>query len=354
MASLVPGPSRYLWYLAAFAAVAVLLYQLAPILSPFLFAATLAYICVPLVDRLQSRRVPRTLSVLLVLVLLLVAIVGVVLVLVPMVESQFSALLRHLPEYVDWVRSRLLPWVNSTLGLELKLDFAQVKQLLQQWFATESGVMQRLLPRITTGGLALVGFFTALLLVPVVLFYFLRDWHGMVRRIDELIPRRHHQGAATIVREIDGVLGEFLRGQLAVIGLMSLYYVAALWLAGLEFALPIGILSGVLVFVPYLGATVGLLLATLSGLVQFESLMPLIPVWIAFGVGQMLEGMVVTPWLIGDRVGLHPVLVIFALLAFGQIFGFFGVLLALPASAALLVALRHLRAQYLQSDLYNS
>ena len=346
--------SRYLWYLAAAAAAGLLLYQLAPILSPFLFGATLAYICVPLVDRLQGRRVSRALAVLLVLSLLLVLIVGVLLVLLPLVENQFSAFLRHVPDYIDWVRTRLLPWIGSALGLDIQLDFAHIKELVRKSVASEQGVVQRLLPQLTTGGLALVGFFMAVLLVPVVLFYFLRDWHGMVRRIDELIPRRHHRGAATIAREIDGVLGEFLRGQLAVIGLMSLYYVCALWLAGLEFALPIGILSGVLVFVPYLGATVGLLLASLSGLVQFESLMPLIPVWIAFGIGQMLEGMLITPWLIGDRIGLHPVIVIFALLAFGQIFGFFGVLLALPASAVLLVALRHARAWYLQSELYKS
>jgi predicted PurR-regulated permease PerM len=202
--------------------------------------------------------------------------------------------------------------------------------------------------------MAIVGFFTTVLLIPVVLFYFLRDWHEIVRRIEDLIPRRLHRGARNIAVEIDRVLGEFLRGQLLVMLLMAAYYAAALWIAGLEYALPIGILSGLLVFVPYLGVLVGLLLGTLAGFNQFDGVLGLAGVWIAFGIGQVLEGMVVTPLLVGNRIGLHPVAVIFALLVFGRLFGFFGVLLALPASAALLVALRHLRAHYVDSDLYKS
>ncbi|MGH9962180.1 MAG: AI-2E family transporter, partial [Pyrinomonadaceae bacterium] len=125
-----------------------------------------------------------------------------------------------------------------------------------------------------------------------------------------------------------------------------------LWLVGLDYALPIGILAGLLCFIPYLGAIVGFVLATLAGLIQFQSFGGLAPVWIVFFLGQLLEGMVVTPWLVGDRIGLHPVLVIFALLAFGQLFGFFGVLLALPASAALVVGFKHLHQKYTDSALY--
>ncbi|MGH8679361.1 MAG: AI-2E family transporter, partial [Burkholderiales bacterium] len=306
---------------------------------PFLFAAILAYTCIPLVDWLQEKKLPRSLAVSVVLAMLLIALVA--LALVPVVESQLASLLNHVPDYLDWLRTRLLPWLGATFGVDTRIELTQIKRALADALSLEHGAMQRWLPKITTGGLALVGFFTALVLLPVVLFYFLRDWHAMVGRIDQLIPRRHHGTVAQITGEIDRVLGEFLRGQLSVIVLMSLFYVAALWLAGLEFALPIGILSGVLVFVPYLGATVGLLLGTLSGLVQFDGVLGLIPVWIAFAIGQMLEGMVITPWLVGNRIGLHPVAVIFALLA-------------LPASAALLVALRHLRARYVASDLYKS
>jgi predicted PurR-regulated permease PerM len=346
-------PVRFAWYLLAAAAVGVLLYLVAPILTPFLLSAVLAYICLPPVDRI-ARKLPRWLAAAIVMALLVTGLSALALIVLPMVERQFVALLQRVPEYLDWARARALPWLSGTLGVELNLDMEHLRQSVAESLRTDSDFVRTLLPRITTGGMAIVGFFTTVLLMPVVLFYFLRDWHEIVRRIDNLIPRRLHPGARNIAAEIDRVLGEFLRGQLMVMLLMAAYYVAALWIAGLEYALPIGILSGLLVFVPYLGALVGLLLGTLAGFNQFDGMLGLAGVWIAFGIGQVLEGMIVTPWLVGNRIGLHPVAVIFALLVFGKMFGFFGVLLALPASAALLVALRHLRSHYLDSDLYKS
>ncbi len=192
----------------------------------------------------------------------------------------------------------------------------------------------------------------SLILVPVVLFYLLRDWNFLLARIDELIPRRVHEKVHRMAAEIDAVLAQWLRGQLLVIVIMSGYYVLALWLAGLDFAVPIGIITGLAVIVPYVGIIVGLALATVAALLKFGATAGLLWVWLAIGVGQALEGMVVTPKIVGERIGLHPVVVIFALLAFGQVFGFFGVLLALPASAMLLVGLRHLKAGYLASPLY--
>ena len=336
-------PARLFWYLAAAAAAGLLLYLTAPILSPFLFSAILAYICLPLVDRL-ARKLPRWLAVAIVLALLITALCVLLLILVPMVEQQFGSLLRKIPDYLEWARARLLPWLSGTLGIELDLDLAHARRVITDSFGTDKEVVKNLLPRLTSGGAVLIGFFTAVLLVPVVLFYFLRDWHQIVRRLDELIPLRLHPAAVSIAGEIDRVLGEFLRGQISVMLIMSVYYTVALWLAGLEYALPIGILSGLLVFVPYLGALTGLLLGTLAGFNQFDSFSGLIGVWAAFGIGQAVEGTVVTPWLVGDRIGLHPLAVIFALLVFGHLFGFFGVLLALPVSAALLVVLRHLRS----------
>jgi predicted PurR-regulated permease PerM len=344
---------RFAWYLVAAAVAGILLYLVAPILSPFLFAATLAYICLPLVDRL-AKKMPRRLAASIVLVLLLLGLSLLVLIVAPMVERQFSAFLQNVPDYLDWVRERFLPWLSSRTGVELHLDLAHAKQALADSLRADNDVLKSLLPKLTTGGAALIGFFTAVLLVPVMLFYFLRDWHDFLHRIEDLIPRRSHQWAVSLAEEINRVLGECLRGQISVILIMCAYYVLGLWMAGLEYSLPIGILSGLLVFVPYLGALVGLLLATLAGINQFDSVFGLAGVWVVFGVGQSLEGFVVTPWLVGNRIGLHPVAVIFALLVFGHLFGFFGVLLALPASAALLVGLRHLRAQYLASDLYKS
>ena len=346
-------PVRFAWYLLAAAAAGLLLYFIAPILTPFLLSAVLAYICLPPVD-LIARKLPRWLAAAIVMALLVIGLAALALIVLPMVERQFVAFLQRVPEYLDWARARLLPWLSGTLGVELNLDMEHFRQAVADSLRTDSDFVKALLPRITTGGMAIVGFFTTVLLMPVVLFYFLRDWHQIVRRIEDLVPRRLHPGARNLAAEIDRVLGEFLRGQLLVMLLMAAYYAAALWIAGLEYALPIGILSGLLVFVPYLGALVGLLLGTLAGFNQFDGVLGLAGVWIAFGVGQVLEGMVVTPWLVGNRIGLHPVAVIFALLVFGKLFGFFGVLLALPASAALLVALRHLRAHYVDSGLYKS
>jgi predicted PurR-regulated permease PerM len=180
----------------------------------------------------------------------------------------------------------------------------------------------------------------------------LRDWHIMIHQISSLIPQKFYLTSALIASQIDAVLAEFLRGQLIVMIVMSAFYVIGLWMAGLELALPIGMLSGLLGFVPYLGIGIGMVLAVFSGLLEFNSLSELIPVLLVFGLGQIIESYYLTPSLVGNRIGLHPVVVIFALLAGGQLFGFTGVLLALPASAAIAVALRHVRASYLNSGLY--
>ncbi|MGE5027989.1 MAG: AI-2E family transporter [Betaproteobacteria bacterium] len=339
------------WLLLA-AAIGWLFYLLSPILTPFLFAAILAYICNPLVDRLDRLKIPRTLGTLLAMALLLGVFTALLLIMVPLFERQVALFIERLPGYLDWARQQLAPWLKARFDVELQLDSAYLKQVLTEHWQSAGGVAASFLPSLKSGGLALAGFFVNLVLVPVVLFYVLRDWNVIVAQLGEIVPRRWYGQVGGVAREVDEVLGGFLRGQVAVMLLMSLFYAVGLWLAGLDLALPIGLLAGLLVFVPYLGMIVGLTLATLAGLMQFQSLGGMIPVWVVFGIGQALEGMAVTPWLVGHRIGLHPVAVIFAMLAFGQLFGFFGVLLALPASAALLVGLRLLRGRYLESDLY--
>src|SRR6266704_1581872 len=329
------------WWPALALAVLVLLYFLSPILAPFLLGATLAYICDPVVDSLERRRVPRTLAVLLVILLLFALLVLLTVILVPLFYKEIKLLTEH-----------LVPWVKQRFGVELQIDAASVRDLLADSLQGTEGLGVKLLQSLKIGGLTLIGFVVNLLLAPVVLFYLLRDWKGLVAMIDRLVPRRWHATARAIAGEIDAVLAEFLRGQISVILVMSTFYTLSLWLTGLEFFLPVGIITGVLVFVPYVGMLTGLALATLAAAMQFGATAGLIWVWIVFAAGQALEGMAVTPLLVGQRVGLHPVAVIFALLAFGQLFGFFGVLLALPVSAAFLVALRHLRGRYTASSFY--
>jgi predicted PurR-regulated permease PerM len=273
-------------------------------------------------------------------------------VVLPLFAKELRLLAERLPAFITWLNERLAPLAADYLGIAFQLEVETVRGLAGELVVENQQLLGRLLGSLKIGGLALVAFLVNLLLVPVVLFYLLRDWHALRVRVDRLIPRPAHAKVRTILGEVDAVLAEFLRGQLTVILAMSVFYVLALWLAGLEFALPIGLITGLLVFVPYVGALLGFVLGTVAALMQFDGLWGLAWVWLAFGIGQTLEGMVVTPLLVGERIGLHPVAVIFALLAFGQVFGFFGVLLALPASAALLVGLRHLRSAYLASSLY--
>jgi predicted PurR-regulated permease PerM len=341
-----------LWWFVPAAALLVLLYFLSPILAPFLFAAILAYISNPLVSWLARHRVPRTLGALLVLLALVGLLVLLFLILLPLFIKEVRLLSERLPGFLAQLNDHLVPWIKARFGVELQFDPAALKSLVSENLQGADGLGMKLLASLRIGGLAVLGFVVNLLLVPVVLFYLLRDWNGLLGQINDLLPRRWHPQLTGIAREIDAVLAEFLRGQISVMVLMSVLYVSGLWLAGLEFALPIGIITGMLVFVPYVGMVTGLALATVAGLMQFGSVSGVIPVWIVFGVGQTLEGTLVTPFLVGKRIGLHPVAVIFALLAFGQIFGFFGVLLALPASAALLVGLRHLGGHYLNSSMY--
>ncbi|OYY94964.1 MAG: hypothetical protein B7Y41_05245 [Hydrogenophilales bacterium 28-61-23] len=344
-----PSFTRWLPYIAIGGAGAYLLYLLSPILSPFLLAAAIAYLFDPLVDRLEKRKLwkrslGRTAGTLIVLLGLVLAFVLLALILAPLVQAETRLLMQQIPKVVEWGSQTLLPWLTGTFGIDLMRDQEQVLAWLKGHVA-ELSQLTRYLPKLTDGGLAILGFIANLLLVPVVLFYLLRDWDHVMAHLADWIPDPLKPKTIAIVREIDRVLSEFVRGQVLVILVMTVFYSFALWFVGLDYALAVGLISGILVFVPYLGVVVGVLLGTLAGLAQFGALAGLLPIWGVFAVGQLLEGMAVTPWLVGERVGLHPVAVIFALMAFGQLFGFVGILVAIPAAAAFLVAMRHLKAQ---------
>lgn len=326
-----------------------LVYLLGPILTPFLAGALLAYIFDPLVDRLETRGLSRTAGTVVVIVLAGLGVSALLLVAAPLFQGQFAELSQRAPAALDLVRTRFLPWLQQTFGIGIDFNPAALKAWLTEK-ATENGTAW--LPSLQTGALAIVGVLVNLLLVPVVMFYLLRDWDVMVARIATLAPRHWLGTVSRIAGDMDAVVGEFLRGQLAVMATLSLYYALALWAAGLDYALPIGILTGVLSFVPFLGFGLGVILALLVALLQFTDWTGV--AWVAgiYLAGQALESYVITPRLVGERVGLHPVAVIFALAAFGQLFGFVGVLLAVPLAAILLVALRELRSVYEASDFY--
>ncbi|AAZ98621.1 phosphoribosylaminoimidazole-succinocarboxamide (SAICAR) synthetase [Thiobacillus denitrificans ATCC 25259] len=327
----------------------LLIYLLGPILTPFLAGALLAYIFDPLVDRLEARRIPRAAGTAIVIVLAGLILFGLLLVALPLFQGQFAELSQRVPAGLDLLQTRFLPWVERTFGIAVSPHLDGLKAWLTEK-ATQQGA--NWLPRLQTGALAIIGALVNLLLIPVVMFYLLKDWDVIVGRVAALAPRPWLPAARRIGSAMNAVVGEFLRGQLAVMITLSVYYSVALWAVGLDYALPIGVLTGVLSFVPFLGFGLGMVLALLVALLQYPDWVGV--AWVAgvYLAGQALESYVVTPRLVGERVGLHPVAVIFALAAFGQLFGFVGVLLAVPLAATLLVGLRELRAVYQASSFY--
>ena len=346
------SPKHYLWVVGAALVVAALLHWLGPVLTPFLFGAMLAYVGKPAVSWMEGKRVPRTVGALLVMLVALVLVLALMLVLTPLVHSEFSLLYKRLPELAAGLYGQFAPWFNDKFGIQLQFDLDSIKEYIADNLDSAPVLSLKVLMGLKAGGMLLIAILINLVLIPVVMFYLLRDWSRIVVRLEELTPRRWLATARTMAIEIDDVLGEFLRGQLSVMAVLAIYYAVGLTLAGLQFALPIGILTGLLVFIPYVGFGLGLILGVLAALLQWNGWPGFAAVLAVYGIGQLLEGYVLIPWLVGDRIGLHPLVVIFALLAFGQLFGFAGVLLALPVSAALLVGLRHLRAEYHESPLY--
>lgn len=330
-----------------------LLYLLAPILTPFLLSAFLAYIGDPAVDRLETIKFSRTLSVVFVFFLMLIIALSFILVVFPLIEEQIRRLLLRLPEMVDWVQAELIPWVTQRFGLEPgSINLDGIKQSLTGHWQAVGNIAGKFLTKISASGQLILLWGSYILLVPVVTFYLLRDWDDIVKKIRVLIPRKYESISVKLVKECDAVLSEFFRGQLLVMVAQGVIYSIGLWIVGLEFSLLIGMAAGLVSFVPYLGAIVGIIVASIAAFIQFQDMIHIIYVLIVFGVGQTLEGVVLSPLLIGDRIGLHPVAVIFAVMAGAQLFGFFGMLIALPAAAVIVVLLRYFHDQYLNSNFY--
>jgi len=338
-----------------FAALSIgLLYLLAPVLTPFLFAALLAYLGDPLIDRLEARKIPRSWAVALVFGVILLSLLLLLLFLIPMMTHQFKGLIQRLPAHIDWFQTHILPWLQHHLGVEpesLSLRNLQTKLIA---FAQDMGDMAgSLLESFRASSTAVFAWLANLILVPVVTFYLLRDWDLLVAKIHDLLPRRIEPVVNTLARESDEVIGAFLRGQVIVMAALGVLYSTGLAVIGLEFSLLIGMLAGLVSFVPYLGLITGILVASIAALLQFHSLLSLIPVFIVFGIGQCIGDFLLTPKLVGDRIGLHPVAVLFAVLAGGHLFGFLGILLALPVAAVIAVLLRHAQDEYLKSVFYS-
>ena len=330
----------------------LLLTLLAPVLMPFVLAAVLAYALHPLVERLHARRIPRWLGAGLAISLLSLVGLMVVLLIVPVITQQVPLLKEQVPALLERINEALLP-LAARAGLDLAIDVAQVRTWLRDLVSGhESELISGLLSSLRIGGSALAALLGNLILAPIVAYYLLLDWAGLVERSKRLIPPRWLDSVQSFLDETDEVLGQYLRGQLLVMGALAVLYTVGLALVGLKLALPIGVFTGLAVFVPYLGFGVGFILGVLAAVLQFQSLPGVAMVALVFTGVQVFESMYLTPRLLGERIGLHPIAVIFALMAFGHVFGFVGVLVALPASAVLLVAIRRAKRSYLASALY--
>jgi len=342
------------WVLALLLTSAGLCYVLAPVLTPFLIAVLLAYLVNPLVEELCRRGLPRTPAVILVFVSWFALLLAVPLLLLPLIEKQLLMLAGRWPDYVDWLQQVVVPRLQALAGNAVELDISAMTQAFgEHWRMLGSGAAN-LLAGVSRSGLLLLGWLANLVLIPVVTFYLLRDWQPLLTAIETLLPRSKAAVITGLVRQCDEVLAIFLRGQLLVMVALGIVYSLGLWLVGVELALLIGMLAGLVSFVPYLGMIIGLGMAVVATYVQFHDLAQLLPVVAVFAVGQVLEGFVLTPLLVGERIGLHPVAVIFAVMAGGQLFGLFGVLLALPVAAVLVVLLRYARQRYLGSEAYTA
>ncbi|MCH8845722.1 MAG: AI-2E family transporter [Proteobacteria bacterium] len=332
-----------------------LLYLLAPILMPFIVGALFAYLGDPLVDRLEKTRLSRTLSVVIVFGTMIMSGLILLLFILPQLERQITGLVVRLPQFISWIQENMLPRLIVILGLEPgSLDLVVVKDAFANNIKDISGIMGRLLVKLTQSGQSLIVWFAYLTLIPVVTFYLLRDWDILIGKVNDLIPRPYERLVSKLAKQCDEVLAEFLRGQLLVMLALAVLYSVGLWIVGLEFFLLIGMLAGLVSFVPYLGFIVGIGVAGIAGFMQFHDIIHLVYILIVFGVGQIIEGMVLSPLLVGDRIGLHPVAVIFAVMAGGQLFGIVGVLVALPVAAVIVVLLRHVHERYLESNLYTT
>ena len=327
---------------------------LAPILSPFVFAALLGWLGDPLVDRLERAGRARNTAVILVFSAMCLMLILALLILVPLLERQIVTLMESLPSYRDWFIGTALPWVEHRTGLHILawLDPTRMFSLIREHWEEAGGFATTVLGYVSRSGFALLGMAANIVLLPVLTFFFLRDWDLLVGRVGALIPRDHFSIVRKLAMESDAVLGGFLRGQMLVMLILGVLYGIGLWGIGLDLGILIGVIGGLLTFVPYLGPATVVVLGSVAAIVQFGDWQHLAAVAVVFTIGQVIESYWLTPKLVGDRIGLHPMAVIFAVLAGGQLFGFLGMLLALPVAAVTNVLLHYAHERYTRSRLY--
>lgn len=332
--------------------VLALLIILGPVLQPFYIAAIIAYLSNPLVDRLQKWRIPRILGVVIVFCVMISLLVILGFIFIPLITEQINLLINKLPLFFNWLQHIALPWINLKLGNSMQLNMQNLNVAVMEGIRNHQDIVGKILTTITSSSFTLIAILFQLMLIPVVTFYLLRDWNTLLNNFRRILPRKIEPTVTVLARRYNNVLRAFLRGQLLVMLILGVIYFLGLWIIGLQFALLIGMIAGLLSIVPYLGFITGLVCALIAAYYQFHTLSSLVSVLVVFISGQCIESMLLTPLLVGDSIGLHPVAVIFAVLTGGYFFGFIGALIALPVAAAIMVLMRFGLTKYYRSSLY--
>ena len=349
---------RRIFILAGIALFVWILYLLKPVVIPFVGAFLIAYLFSPLVDKLHDYGLPRWLSITCVFVGIAIFVTLAIWYLVPIIWDQLKYARDSLPLGIQWINDKFLPWVSQTFNVDqMEIDTQQFSTVVMDYVQTNYSAdsVQAMAMRLAQSGLNFIQIGGTVVLIPIIAFYFLLDWERMLDGLRRLIPRRYEQGTLHVVGECHSVLGAFVKGQLLVMVLLGVVYAVGLQIIGLEVGLIIGMIAGLSSIIPYLGFAVGIIAAVVASLFQFGlDWMQLALVLMVFMVGQAIEGYVLQPFLLGDKIGLSPVAVVFAVLAGAQLAGFLGMLIALPVAAVIVVLLRHLRDFYQNTQLYRA
>ncbi len=375
--TLTDGQRVTLTWLAILGAFFFLLWLLGNVITPFVVAAVLAYVLDPLVNLVQRKtnyRIGRAAASAMVIILLALVLTAIGLLITPILLDDIPKIQRKIPQLLDQINAVISPLLDR-FGIPFKLEVDTIKSIISNFIAQSTApdatnaagavdaagaktaaansgaTVNKVVSTVSLGGMMLLKLLGNLLLIPMVLFYLLVDWARILDRAIELVPLPLRKSFIGFCIEADEVLGQYLRGQLSVVLTMAGFYSIGLLLFGLNLAIPVGVFTGLAMAVPYVGFAVGLFLAMIAGVLQFGIAKTAIMA-IVYGAGQLLESFYLTPRWVGERIGLHPVTVIFALIAFGELFGFVGLLIALPVSAVLFVAAQQLRLRYFASSLF--
>lgn len=349
---------KRIFILAGIALILWVLYLLKPVVLPFIGAFLVAYLFSPLVDKLHKIGLPRWLSISAVFIGIGVVITLAFWYLVPLVWEQLMYAKNSIPSGIHWANYKFLPWLSDSFNLvPMELDVDQISAAIMEYVQTNYSAdsIQAMIAKLAQSGLNFIQIGGTVVLIPIIAFYFLLDWDRMLDSFRRLIPRRYEEQTLVIVKECHSVLGAFVKGQFLVMVLLGVVYAMGLQLIGLEVGLIIGMVAGLCSIIPYLGFAVGIIAAVIASLFQFGiDWMQLLLVGVVFMIGQAVEGYILQPFLLGDKIGLSPVAVVFAVLAGAQLGGILGMLIALPVAAVIVVLLRHAREFYENSPMYST